>query len=60
MSNIMERTEFIVDEIIKIEKESMQKKFDTNGKRFSAARADTDVVNNILTLLGEGKKGTKK
>ena len=60
MSDIKEETEHIVQEVLKIEKESMQKKFEINGKeKFSTKRADVDVVNKILTLLGEGKKGFK-
>lgn len=52
----------LVNEIIKIEKESMKKRFEaTNGKgeKFSNIKADTEVVNKILSLLGEGKKGNK-
>ena len=60
MSDIKEETEHIVQEVLKIEKESMQKKFEISGKeKFSTKRADVDVVNKILTLLGEGKKGFK-
>lgn len=59
MNNI-ENIEKLVKEIINIEKQSMRKRFDSvngNNEKFSSNRADVEVVNGILTLLGEGKKG---
>lgn len=61
--NNKEKIENLVNEIIKIERESMKKRFEvTNGtnEKFSTAKADMEVVNSILSLLGEGKKGGKK
>lgn len=61
--NNQEKIENLVKEIMKIEKKSMQKKFNSSGgkdERLSIIKADTDVVNDIMSLLGEGKKGDKR
>lgn len=58
-----EKIEVLVKDIMTIEKNSMKKRFDSvNGttEKFSNNKADTEVVNEILSLLGEGKKGAKK
>ena len=58
-----EKIEALVRDIMVIEKESMKKRFDSakgNNEKFSTNKADTEVVNEILSLLGEGKKGGKK
>lgn len=57
--NNKEDIEKLVTQIMDIEKKSMNKRFDAangNNEKFSATRADTEVVNNILSLLGEGKR----
>lgn len=58
-----EKVEILVREIMIIERDSMKKRFNSvNGtnEKFSTNKADTDVVNGILSLLGEGKKGENK
>ena len=58
-----EKVEELVRDIMIIERESMKKRFDSiNGvnEKFSTNKADTEVVNGILSVLGEGKKGGKK
>ena len=58
-----EKVEELVRDIMIIERESMKKRFDSiNGvnEKFSTNKVDTEVVNGILSLLGEGKKGGKK
>lgn len=58
-----EKVEALVKDIMMIEKDSMKKRFDSsngNNEKFSTNKADTEVVNKILSLLGEGKKGGKK
>lgn len=62
MSDI-EKIETLVQNIIGIEKQSMQKRFaaaDGKSEKLSTSKADTEVVNNILSLLGEGKKKESK
>ena len=57
--NKKEDIEKLVTQIMDIEKNSMNKRFDAaigNNEKFSATRADTEVVNSILSLLGEGKR----
>ena len=52
-----EKVEVLVRDIMVIEKESMKKRFDSangNNEKFSTNKADTKVVNEILSLLGEG------
>lgn len=61
MSN-EEKLEELITEIMKIEKKSMKKRFDSgDGKseRFSTMKADTEVVNEILSLVGEGRQVKK-
>ena len=58
-----EKVEELVRDIMIIERESMKKRFDSItgvNEKFSTNKADTEVVNGILSLLGEGKKGGKK
>lgn len=57
--NNKEDIEKLVTQIMDIEKKSMNKRFDAangNNEKFSATRADAEVVNSILSLLGEGKR----
>lgn len=58
-----EKVETLVKDIMIIERDSMKKRFDSvneTNEKFSSNKADTDVVNEILSLLGEGKKGGSK
>lgn len=57
--NSTEKIENIVKEIIDIEKTSMQKRYNSIGgenEKFYTSKADTEVVNSILTLLEKGEK----
>ncbi|MCH5259020.1 MAG: hypothetical protein J1F18_04660 [Lachnospiraceae bacterium] len=53
-----EQIDEIVSQIIEIEKHALKGKFDAangNDERFSVTKADTEVVNNILSLIDCGK-----
>lgn len=63
--NSKEQIDEIVSQIIEIEKNAMQGKFDAangNEERFSVTKADTQVVNNILSLIdcGEDEENENK
>ena len=56
--NKKEEIEDMVSKIMKVEKESMKKRFDTAsllGDKFSKSKADTDAVNKIIELLDGGE-----
>ena len=62
MSNT-EKIERMVNEIIGIEKISMQKRFNSVGgenEKFHATKADAEVVNSILTLLEREENGGER
>ena len=57
--NNNEKLEELIDKIMEIEKESMKKRFNSGegkNEKFTTIKADTEVVNEILSLVGEGKR----
>ena len=50
MSNQSELIEKVVDEIVKLEKEKIQKKVQSTSRNTSL-RADSDAVNHIISIV---------